>query len=249
GIEVVGAHDLVAKDGQGSSTTFVELEFDDQKFRTTTKDKDLSPIWNEIFYFNITDPSKLPNLNLDACIYHYNNKSNGSKIPLGKVRLTGTSFVPYSDAVVLHYPLEKKGIFSRTKGELGLKVFIIDDPSLRASNPLPAMQEPFVNNVINSTDESLAQDQIPASFTNQILNNVFKKKNESVHTFHNLPKSNDGKEKKSNVTFGMHEMKSGQSAPKGVKAFAGGAAASAMDYGVKETSPSLGGGKVVGGRV
>ncbi|PNX99077.1 multiple C2 and transmembrane domain-containing protein 2-like [Trifolium pratense] len=249
GIEVIGAHDLVAKDGQGSSTTFVELEFDDQKFRTTTKDKDLSPIWNEIFYFNITDPSKLPNLNLDACIYHYNNKSNASKIPLGKVRLTGTSFVPYSDAVVLHYPLEKKGIFSRTKGELGLKVFIIDDPSLRASNPLPAMQEPFVNNVMNSTDESLAQDQIPASFTNQILNNVFKKKNESVHTFHNLPKSNDGKEKKSNVTFGMHEMKSGQSAPKVVKAFAGGASASAMDYGVRETSPSLGGGKVVGGRV
>ncbi|KAI5428741.1 FT-interacting protein 3 [Lathyrus oleraceus] len=248
GVEVIGAHDLVAKDGQGSSTTFVELQFDDQKFRTTTKYKDLSPIWNEIFYFNITDPSMLPNLNLDACIYHFNNKNNGSKTPLGKVRLTGTSFVSYSDAVVLHYPLEKKGFFSGTKGELGLKVFVTADPSLRASNPLPAMQEPIFDGFINNTDESLTQDQIPvpASFTSQILNNVLKKKNESVHTFHNLPKSNDGKEKKSsNVTFGMQEMKSGQSAPKSVKAFAG----AAMDYVLKETSPSLGGGKVVGGRV
>ena len=248
-VEVVGAHDLVAKDGEGLSTTFVELEFDDQKFRTTTKDKDLSPFWNEIFYFNITDPSKLSNLNLEACINHY-NKTNGSKIPLGKVRLTGTSFVPHSDAVVLHYPLEKKGIFSRTKGELGLKVFITNNPSLRASNPLPAMQEPFANNGFMNTDENLTQDEIPvpASFTNQILNNVLKKKNESRHTFHNLPKSNDGKEKKSNVTVGMHEMKSGPSAPKVVKAFAG-TAASAMDYVIKETSPFLGGGKVVGGRI
>ncbi|XP_004492713.1 FT-interacting protein 3-like [Cicer arietinum] len=249
GVEVVGAHELMSKDGQGSSSTFVEVHFDDQKFRTTTKDKDLSPIWNETFYFNITDPRKLPNLNLDAFIYHY-NKINGSTVSLGKVRLTGTSFVPYSDAVVLHYPLEKKGIFSSTKGELGLKVFITDNPSLRSSNPLPAM-ESFVNGLIN-TDENLTQDQVPESFTSQMLNNVFKKKtDQSRHTLHNLPKSNDGKEKKSSaaataakpdVIFGMHAMKAGPSAPKVVQAFA-------TDYAVKETSPFLGGGKVVGGRV
>lgn len=257
GVEVVGAHDLMPKDGQGSSSTFVELHFDDQKFRTTTKDTDLSPVWNEMFYFNISDPTKLPNLTLDACIYHY-NKTNGSKLPLGKVRLTGTSFVPYSDAVVLHYPLEKKGIFSRTKGELGLKVFVTDDPSIRASNPRPAM-ESFVNGL--NADPNLTQDQTPVSksFTNPILNNVSKKKTESRHTFHNLPKSNDAQEKKSspaaaaataskpNVTFGMHEMKSGPAAPKVVQAFAG--VASPMDYAVKETSPFLGGGRVVGGRV
>ncbi|CAI8613124.1 unnamed protein product [Vicia faba] len=173
GVEVIGAHDLVAKDGQ--------------------------------------DPSNLPNLNLDACIYHFNNKSNGSKTPIGKV-------------------------------------FVTADSSLRASNPLPAMQESIFDGFVNNTDESLTQDEIPipASFTSQILNNVLKKKKEPVHTFHNLPKSSDGKEKKSSgVAFGMHEMKSGQSAPNAVKAFAG----AAMDYVLKETSPSLGGGKVVGGRV
>ncbi|XP_061371531.1 FT-interacting protein 3-like [Gastrolobium bilobum] len=244
GVEVVSAHDLVPKDGKGSSSTFVELHFDDQKFRTTTKDNDLSPVWNESFYFNIADPSKLPNLTLEASIYHY-NKNNGSKVVLGKVRLTGTSFVQYSDAVLLHYPLEKKAIFSRTKGELGLKVFVTDDPSIRASNPLPAM-ETFFN---TDQNENPTQDQTPASFTSSLFNNFSRKKNESRQTFHKLPKSNSEQQQpepasKPNVTFGMHEMKSGQPPPRVVQAFA-----SPMDYSVKETSPFLGGGQVVGGRV
>ncbi|KAK7295058.1 hypothetical protein RJT34_17961 [Clitoria ternatea] len=249
-VEVVSAHDLLPKDGQGSSSTFVELQFDGQRYRTTTKEKDLSPVWNESLYFNITDPIKLPNLTLEACIYHY-NKISGSKVLLGKARLTGTSFVPYSDAVLLHYPLEKKGIFSRSKGELGLKVFVTDDPSIRASNPLPAM-ESFLN-----TDYNLppSQDHTPpVSFTSSILNNKPRKKTEPRHTFHNIPKSNNEPKKDSSkpsadakpgVTFGMHEMKSAQAPPKVVQAFAG----SSMDYSVKETSPVLGGGKVVGGRV
>lgn len=39
GVEVVGAHNLLSKDGQGSSSPFVELHFDGQKFRTTIKEK------------------------------------------------------------------------------------------------------------------------------------------------------------------------------------------------------------------
>lgn len=247
GVEVVNAHDLVPKDGQGSSSTFVELHFDGQRFRTETKYKDLSPVWNESFYFTITDPSKLPSLTLDACIFHY-NKSNASKILLGKVRLTGTSFVTYSDAALLHYPLEKKSIFSRSKGEIGLKVFVTDDPSIRASNPLPAVQS-FVDIV-----QDVTQDQTPppVSFTNSIPKNVSRKKTESRHTFHNIAKSSKEQKQQSkpaadakpSVTFGIHEMKSSQAPPKVVQAFAG-----AQEYGVKEISPTLGGGKVVGGRV
>ncbi|CAJ1818686.1 unnamed protein product [Sphenostylis stenocarpa] len=251
GVEVVNAHDLVPKDGKGSSSTFVELHFDGQRFRTTTKDKDLSPVWNESFYFTVTDPSKLPSLTLDACIFHY-NKSNGSKILLGKVRLTGTSFVYHSDAVLLHYPLEKKNIFSRSKGEIGLKVFVTDDPSIRASNPLPAV-ESFVD-IVQDLTQDLTHDQIPppVSFTDSISNTVSRKKTESRHTFHNIAKSNHEQKQQSkpaadakpSVTFGIQEMKSSQPLPKVVQAFAG-----AQDYVVKETSPTLGGGKVVGGRV
>ncbi|KAL2330322.1 hypothetical protein Fmac_017903 [Flemingia macrophylla] len=249
GVEVASAHGLEPKDGQGSSTTYVELHFDDQRFRTTTKDKDLSPVWNESFYFNITDPSKLSNLNLETCIYHY-NKTNGSKVLLGKVRLTGNSFVPYSDAVLLHYPLEKKNVFSRSKGEIGLKVFVTDDPSIRASNPLPAV-ESFVN---IDQNENLTQDRTPTpvSFTDSILNRVSRKKIEPRHVFHTIAKSNNEQKQQSKpatdakpgVTFGMFEMKSSQPPPKVVQAFGG-----PQEFAVKEISPTLGGGKVVGGRV
>ena len=249
GVEVASAHDLVPKDGQGSSSTYVELHFDGQRFRTTTKNKDLSPFWNESFYFTITDPSKLPSLTLEACIYHY-NKGNCSKVLLGKVRLTGTSFVPYSDAVLLHYPLEKKNIFSRSKGEIGLKVFVTDDPSLRSSNPIPAV-ESFFN---TDQNENLTEYQSPppVSFTNSIQNNMSRKKTEPRHTFHNIAKSSNEQKQQSkpaadakpSVTFGIHEMKSSQAPPKVVQAFAG-----PQEFSVKETSPTLGGGKVVGGRV
>nr|KYP67279.1 Rabphilin-1 [Cajanus cajan] len=66
GVDVVSAHNLLPKDGQGSSNAFVELYFDGQKFRTTIKERDLNPVWNESFYFNISDPSNLHYLTLDT---------------------------------------------------------------------------------------------------------------------------------------------------------------------------------------
>ncbi|XP_047158686.1 FT-interacting protein 3-like [Vigna umbellata] len=248
GVEVVGAHDLMPKDGQGSCSTYVELQFDGQKFRTSTKEKDLSPVWNEKFYFNVTDPNKLQTLTLDACVYHY-SKSNNSKVFLGKVHLTGPSFVPYSDAVVLHYPLERKNVFSRIKGELGLKVFVTDDPSVKSSHPLHDV-EPSADAVQRSTP-----DQSPVSFTNSILNVFSRKKNDTRHTFHNLPNSNEEKQHKSSsesakagvVDHGKHEIKSALPPPRVFHAYPG--LSSPMDYALKETSPYLGGGQVVGGRV
>jgi hypothetical protein len=42
GVEVLSAHDLLLKE-QGTTNTFVKVEFDDQKFRTAIKDGDLNP--------------------------------------------------------------------------------------------------------------------------------------------------------------------------------------------------------------
>lgn len=70
GVEVVCAEDLMTKDDQGSSTASVELHFNGQRIRTTTKEKDLNPVWNETFYCNISDPNNLRNLALDAYVYH-----------------------------------------------------------------------------------------------------------------------------------------------------------------------------------
>lgn len=252
GVEVVVAHNLMPKDGQGSSSAFVELHFDGQKFRTTTKEKDLSPVWNESFYFNISDPNNIPNLTLDAYVYNHIKTSN-SRAFLGKVRLTGTSFVPYSDAVVLHYPLEKRGIFSRVKGELGLKVFITDDPSIKSSNPLPAI-ESSMHTGLQSTQAQAPIQQLPKMISNSFSND----KNESRHTFHHLPNPNQQQQQQQNYSsnpetqqaprYGAYEMKYEPQAPRNVGMYPGSSSQPA-DYALKETSPFLGGGQIVGGRV
>ncbi|ONK63837.1 uncharacterized protein A4U43_C07F19450 [Asparagus officinalis] len=46
-VEVIAAHNLMPKDGQGSSSPFVEVEFEHQKRRTRSKSKELNPIFNE----------------------------------------------------------------------------------------------------------------------------------------------------------------------------------------------------------
>lgn len=122
-VDVVRAHNLLPKEGEGSSNAAVELIFDGQKFRTTIKEKDLNPFWNETFYFNVSNPLDLHNLTLEAQV-HSINKTTHKKSSLGKLRINGTSFVPHSDAVVFNYPLERNSLFSRARGELALKVYL-----------------------------------------------------------------------------------------------------------------------------
>ncbi|KAF8091647.1 hypothetical protein N665_0439s0013 [Sinapis alba] len=134
GVEVISAR---LGDGVNS---FVELRFDDQKVITSTKLDDSRPVWNERFFFNISDTEDLSNLVLEA--YVYNKTSNVTKSCLGKIRILGTAFVPYSEAAGLHYPLEKEkwSVFSfgsTVRGELALKVFVTDSPSLKVPNPNP----------------------------------------------------------------------------------------------------------------
>ncbi|KAJ0730334.1 putative C2 domain, phosphoribosyltransferase, C2 domain superfamily [Helianthus annuus] len=222
GVDVAGAHNLLPKDGHGSSSAYVELYFDGQKYRTTVKEKDLDPVWDESFYFNISDPSILPSLTLDAFVYN-NVKGTNSRSFLGKVSITGTSFVPYSDAVVLHYPLEKRGIFSRVRGELGLKVYITDDPTIKSSDPV-------VNTAV--------------------------KKSEQRHTFHHLPHQTQAPANTAvpaapppMMRYGYEQIKPNPPPPppKLVRMYSE-SSSQPVDYALKETSPYLGGGRVVGGR-
>ncbi|OVA14062.1 C2 calcium-dependent membrane targeting [Macleaya cordata] len=248
GVEVIGAHNLMPKDGSGSSSAFVELHFDGQKFRTTVKEKDLNPVWNESFYFNISDPANLQNLALEAYVYN-NIKVTHARSFLGKVRLTGTSFVPYSDAVVLHYPLEKRGIFSHVKGELGLKVFVTDDPSIKSSNPLPAME------TLHNSDPHLSQPQVQPQ---QVPNPFSNDKAELRHTFHHLPNPNlqhrqqqeqyAASATQESVRYAADEMKAEPQPSRIVRMYSS-SSSQPVDYALKETSPFLGGGQIVGGRV
>ncbi|WZZ18092.1 hypothetical protein YC2023_111181 [Brassica napus] len=119
-------------DGYGGVNASVELRFDGQIVKTSTKIDDASPVWNEKFFFNISDTEDLSNLILEA--YVYNKTSSITKSCLGKIRIFGTAFVPYSEAVGMHYPLEKEKrsvFFSAVRGELALKVYVTDSPSLK----------------------------------------------------------------------------------------------------------------------
>lgn len=243
GVDVVGAHNLLPKDGQGSSSAFVELYFDGQRFRTTIKEKDLNPVWNESFYFNVSDPSNLHNLTFDAYIYN-NIKATHSRTFLGKVCLNGTSFVPYADSVVLHYPLEKRGIFSRVRGELGLKVYITDDPSIKSSQPVPTSEETQI---------------LPPPDQNSNPNTFSSAKTETRHTFHHLPNPNHPQQQHQHQSpvgaaphhvtkYGVDEMKAEPPPPTLVRMYSA-SSAQPVDYALKETSPFLGGGRIVGGRV
>lgn len=257
GVEVVGAHDIIPKDGQGSASAFVELHFDGQKFRTTVKEKDLNPVWNEQFYFNVSDPAFLHERVLEAYVYNV-NKVTHAKLFSGKVRIAGTSFVPYSDAVVLHYPLEKRGIFSRVRGELGLKVFITDDPSIRASNPLPAMDAMMnMNNPSSNQIHDQAQAQMDAILSQDHRSQDHR--SESRHSFHSIPRENHHQHHQQHqntsmtsgsepVKYMTDEMKPEPPQPRIVRMYSA-SSAQPVDYALKETSPFLGGGQIVGGRV
>ncbi|KAI7988832.1 Protein QUIRKY [Camellia lanceoleosa] len=102
-VEVVSAHNLLPKDGQGSSTSYVELHFDNQRL-TTIKEK-ISTLLGMKLSISISLIQTTYQNSLDAYVYN-NVQANHSKSCLGKVSINGTSFVPYSDAVILHYPLE-----------------------------------------------------------------------------------------------------------------------------------------------
>jgi hypothetical protein len=252
GVEVVSAHDLMPKDGHGSASACVELTFDGQRFRTAVKEKDLNPVWNERFYFNISDPSNLPELALEAYVYNVNKTLESSRSFLGKVRIAGTSFVPFPDAVVMHYPLEKRGMFSRVKGELGMKVYITNDPAIKASNPLPAM-DPVSNNPPPAPSPA---EQIAADITGTNLHTSQEHRSEAktlhtiakeVHHHHNhghLPASFGEQPSK----YSADQMKPQSQPPRIVRMYSA-ASQQPMDYALKETSPFLAGGQVVGGRV
>ncbi|XP_073038357.1 LOW QUALITY PROTEIN: FT-interacting protein 7-like [Primulina eburnea] len=240
-VEVVRAHNLMPKDGQGSSNPFVELHFDGQKFRTTVKEKDLDPYWNETFYFNVSNPNDLHNLALEAYVYN-SNKTNNSRSSLGKVRITGTSFVPYSDAVVFNYPLEKGSIFSRAKGELGMKVYITDNTFFNNSVPPPEMASSSYSS-LHSINEELAlkkrKDAVPDLWS--------KRKKGTRRTFYDLPNSNNQQQIPPPVQTNS-EMRFEPQAPQIVRMYSG-LSSQPADFTLKETSPFLGGGQVVGGRV
>uniref|UniRef100_A0A803L922 C2 domain-containing protein n=1 Tax=Chenopodium quinoa TaxID=63459 RepID=A0A803L922_CHEQI len=130
-VEVIDARDLLPKDGQGSSSPYVVVDFDGQRKRTTTKYRDLNPTWNEPLDFIVSDPNTMDFEELNAEVYHDKRMSPsgaGRKSHfLGRVKLYGSQFSRRGDEGLVYFPLEKKSVFSWIKGELGLRIYYFDD--------------------------------------------------------------------------------------------------------------------------
>ncbi|CAI9778167.1 unnamed protein product [Fraxinus pennsylvanica] len=124
-VEVLDSSDLMPKDGHGSASPFVEVEFEEQRQKTTTKPKDLNPQWNEKLVFNIKNPRDISNQTIEVLVYN-DNKQGHHKNFLGRVRISGAS-VPFSEAetMVQRYPLDKKGFLSNIKGDIAMKIYAV----------------------------------------------------------------------------------------------------------------------------
>ncbi|KAK8557607.1 hypothetical protein V6N13_007965 [Hibiscus sabdariffa] len=122
-VEVIAAHNLMPKDGEGSSSPFVEVEFENQRHRTQVKTKDLNPIWNEKLVFHIKDAADLPYRAVEVNVFNERRSSNSRNF-LGKVRLSGSSIAKEGEEGPQMYTLDKRSLFSHIRGEITLKLYV-----------------------------------------------------------------------------------------------------------------------------
>ncbi|XP_074567928.1 multiple C2 domain and transmembrane region protein 14-like [Curcuma longa] len=129
-VEVCSARSLMPKDGQGTASAYVMVDFDGQRRRTKTRTRDLNPQWDEKLEFLVHDPETMAGETLELNVY--NDKKGGKRNTfLGKVKISGASFAKAGSETLVYYPLEKRSVFSQVKGEIGVRVSYVDeDPPL-----------------------------------------------------------------------------------------------------------------------
>lgn len=141
-VEVVDARNLLPKDGHGTSSPYVILDFYGQRRKTRVVARDLNPVWNEVLEFNVGKPSDVFGDMLEVDVNH--DKTLGPTTRhnfLGRVRLNSQQFVKKGEEALIYYPLEKKHLFSWIQGEIGLKIYFVDDVAPPPAPPSPPPSE------------------------------------------------------------------------------------------------------------
>lgn len=139
-VEVCHAKNLMPKDGQGTASAYAIVDYDGQRRRTKTKFRDLNPQWDEKLEFLIHDKDAMASEILEVNLYNDKTKTGKRNTFLGKVKISGSTFVKSGGEVLVYYPLEKRSVFSQIKGEIGLKVCYADEEPPPATAP-PAEDE------------------------------------------------------------------------------------------------------------
>lgn len=180
-ITVELARGLIPRDGHGSPSAYVELCFDGQRIRTTIKEEDRHPVWNESFWFDVSpDPSNIHDLVLEASVYNTNEPIQGAgKYFLGMVTRNGASFRRFYEPTQpcirreeALYPLERRRGMPMVgvRGELLLNGYILDETPIRAPSPSSAP----VGLCVEVTDAiKLRPMDYPAVFTKTSSNDFF----------------------------------------------------------------------------
>ncbi|KAM5574923.1 multiple C2 domain and transmembrane region protein 16 [Rosa sericea] len=141
-VEVVDARDLPPKDGHGTVSPYVVVDYYGQRRRTQTVIKDLNPKWNELLEFNVGKASDTTVFGdvLELDVYHDKNYGPTTRNNfLGRLRLTSSQFVKKGEEALIYFPLQKKSLFSFIQGDIGLKIYYLDEPP---QPPPPPPEEP-----------------------------------------------------------------------------------------------------------
>jgi hypothetical protein len=133
-VEVVEARNLLPKDGTGTSSPYARADFDGQRRKTRTVARDLNPAWNEALEFAFPpaggagDPV-VAGEPLEVAVFHdlHVGPSRRNNF-LGRVRLDARQFVRKGEDALIYFPLQKKSFFSWVRGDIGLKVYYLDEP-------------------------------------------------------------------------------------------------------------------------
>ncbi|KAJ9559112.1 hypothetical protein OSB04_013726 [Centaurea solstitialis] len=161
-VEVIDARNLVPKDGHGTSSPYVILDFYGQRRKTRVVARDLNPVWNETLEFNVGKPSDVFGDMLEVDVNHDRNLGPTTRNNfLGRVRLNSRQFVKKGEEALIYYPLEKKHLFSWIQGEIGLKIYFSDE----VPAPAPAPPSPPPPEVVEGKPKSPeeASDEKPES--------------------------------------------------------------------------------------
>ncbi|KAK1582102.1 hypothetical protein Q3G72_011833 [Acer saccharum] len=138
-VEVVDARNLLPKDGHGTSSPYAVIDYYGQRKKTRTVIRDLNPTWNQVLEFNDgkEKPSQVFTDMLELDLFHDKNYGPTRRNNfLGRVRLSSTQFVNKGEEALIYYPLEKKSLLSWIQGEIGLKIFYVDE----APPPPPSLE-------------------------------------------------------------------------------------------------------------
>ncbi|XP_061997199.1 FT-interacting protein 1 [Rosa rugosa] len=138
-VEVVDAHDLMPKDGEGSASPFVEVDFVNQLSRTKTVPKNLNPIWNQKLVFDIHQTENFHHKTIEVSVYNERRVPIPGRHFLGSVRIPCSNTVKKGKEAYQRFQLEKKWFFSSVKGEIGLKIYISLESEPKS--PLPQTLE------------------------------------------------------------------------------------------------------------